>query len=179
MRKILWPWWTVLVWMAVWIASVLVVSIAQASCVKGRAHAAKSEDDTQSSTDKAGFHVISMHWDPVLRRRWALVGVCDHPDWPAVVMPMSDLRGEFSTTQSQEVRRAVLRAEPVVRAGDAVQLWSRQGDLRIEAAAIAEQNGGLGQVVRVRLMQRKTLGQQVEEEFSGVVRGPRDVEMQP
>ena len=179
MRKILWPWWTVLVWMAVWIAGILAVSIAQASCVEGRAHAAKSEQGGQSAADKAGFRVISMHWDPVLRRRWALVGVCEHPDWPAVAMPMSALESEPHTTQSQEVHQAALQTEPVVRAGDAVQLWSRQNDLRIEAAAIAEQSGGLGQIVRVRLMQRKTLGQQVEEEFSGIVRGPHDVEMQP
>jgi len=179
MRKILWPWWTVLVWMAVWMAGILAAPIAEASCLKGPAHARQSEEGGQSAADKAGFRVISMHWDAVLRRRWALVGVCDHPDWPAMVMPMSDLESEPHTTQSQEVHQEALRAEPVVRAGDAVQLWSRQGDLRIEAAAIAEQSGGLGQVVRVRLMQRKTLGQQVEEEFSGIVRGPRDVEMQP
>lgn len=179
MRKIPWPWWAALVWMAVWIAGILAVSIAQASCLKEAAHAVQSEDGGQSAADKAGLHVISMHWDPVLRRRWAVVGVCDHPDWPAVVMPMSDLESESHTTQSREVHQDALQAEPVVRAGDAVQLWSKQGDLRIEAAAIAEQSGGLGRIVRVRLMQRKTLGQQVEEEFSGIVRGPRDVEMQP
>jgi hypothetical protein len=67
---------------------------------------------------------------------------------------------------------------PVVRAGDVVRLWSREDAVRIELAAMAEENGGLGKTVRVRLMPRNTLGQQPEEQLLGVVRGPHDVEMQ-
>ncbi len=68
---------------------------------------------------------------------------------------------------------------PIVRAGDTVELWSRQGNLRMEMAAVAEQNGGIGEIVKVRLRPRQTLGAQSEKEFLAIVRGPRDVEMQP
>ena len=47
---------------------------------------------------------------------------------------------------------------PVVRAGDVVRLWSREEDVRIEVAAMAEESGGLGKTVRVRLMPRNNAG---------------------
>jgi hypothetical protein len=122
-----------------------------------------------------GFHVISTRWDPVLRTHWALIASCGHSEWPAVEVPV---RGLQVASSDSEQTPPFLRAAPVVRAGDSVQLWSVQGNLRIEVAAIAEQSGAVGQTMRVRLMQRKTLDQQTDKEFLAVVRGPGNVEMQ-
>ena len=177
MRRICWPWWTVLFWIAVWIVGVLAVTIAQASCARTPAEAARLAADgaTRPAAGDGGFRVESMRWDPILQQRWARIASCAHPEWPAVEMPVA-ASATLRTTPSRA--EALLPESPVVRAGDAVQLWIRQGDLRIEAAAIAEQSAEMGQTVRVRLMQRKTLGQQKEEEFRAVVRGPHDVEIE-
>lgn len=128
--------------------------------------------------DGGGFRVSAMRWDPLLRRRWAVVASCVHPEWPAVEMPLSsvDTRVAFVGEQVQAV--SFLPLLPIVRAGDVVQLWSQEEGVRIEVGAVAEESGTLGKTVRVRLIQRSTMGPQVEEQFLGVVRGPRDVEMQ-
>lgn len=127
-----------------------------------------------------GFRVKSTRWDPVLRQRWAQIVSCAHPEWPTVELEASSLQIDPSPSLEGDRNReeSLLPLMPVIRAGDVVQLWSQEGDLRIEVGAIAEQNAGMGKTVRVRLLQRKTLGQQVEEQFLGVVRGPHNVEMQ-
>lgn len=180
MRRMSWPWWTMLFWLAAWMFVVLVATVVQAECLDTPAAAAASVDSVNIFPPPAagGYRVASVRWDPVLRKRWALVVSCGHTEWPALEMPLPAI---------QKQRSAVRKAAPpalksslsTVRAGDAVELWSTQGDLRIEVAAVAEQNGGLGETVRVRLSQRQTLGTQPEKEFLAVVRGPRDVEMQP
>ena len=105
---------------------------------------------------------------------------CAHPESPTVELPAGiSLQSNLPQQSSQQPSAdSLLPLLPVVHAGDIVQLRSQEDALRIEVAAIAEQSGALGQPVRVRLMQRATLGQQIEEQFNGVVRGPHDVEMQ-
>ena len=136
---------------------------------------------TRQLRRKDGFRVTSTRWDPILHQRWAQVASCEHPEWPTVELPAGvSLQIAPVANKSAAARSAdsLLPLLPVVHAGDIVQLWSQEDVLRIEVAAIAEQSGALGQPVRVRLMQRATLGQQTEEQFNGVVRGPHDVEMQ-
>ena len=48
----------------------------------------------------------------------------------------------------------------------------------VVVAGVAEENGGLGKIVRVRLLRRNADDQATQERFLGVVRGPSDVEMQ-
>jgi hypothetical protein len=115
-----------------------------------------------------------MRWDSVLGETWVQVVSCDHPEWPPVELAVRGRRMETTESVSGDELFPQL---PVVRAGDAVELWSMQDDIRIEVAAIAEQSGALGKTVRVRLMHRETLGSQIEEQFMAVVRGPHDVEM--
>jgi hypothetical protein len=55
----------------------------------------------------------------------------------------------------------------------------QEGVLRIEAAGVSEESGGLGKTIRVRLLRRNTDDQSIAKQFSGVIRGPLDVEMQP
>jgi hypothetical protein len=174
---------------AAWIAAaslgaMLASNPAHAACASTRAEAAASSTvmpaPLAAMGERGGFRVISIHWDPILHQRWAQVASCAHPEWPTVELPTGiSLQSNLSQQSAQQPSaESVLPMLPVVHAGDIVQLWSREDDLRIEVAAIAEQSGALGQPVRVRLMQRATLGQQIEEQFNGVVRGPHDVEMQ-
>lgn len=140
----------------------------------GGVSAARNEQVSPAHCDGSVL-VTSVRWDPVLHRRWEMVVPCGHPDWPASELPAHGM----SASMKAQARTAAQSVTPplVVRAGDVVQLWSQQGSLRIEAAGIAEQGGSVGQIVRVRLAPRRTLGQQVEEQFRGVIRGPRNVEM--
>jgi hypothetical protein len=102
---------------------------------------------------------------------------CDHPEWPAVAVPLSDsilplrVRGQES---AKNIQPAV-----VIHAGEIVRLWKKETSLRIEVAGISEGNGGLGDPIKVRLLRRSIDDQSREEQFSGIVRGPSDVEMRP
>lgn len=178
MRKLYWPWWTMLFWVAAWLLCVLIATVVQAQCVRTPAAAAAAASVSSPTViASSGFRVVSTRWDPVLRQRWALVESCDHPEWPALEMPVPTVEKPQRIIKRDLVSLEKKIAPPVVRAGDAVQLWSIEGNLRIEVAATAEQSGRLGDTVRVRLMQRQAAGGQREEEFEGVVRGPQSVEM--
>lgn len=179
MRKMLWPRWTVLFWVVAWVSVVLVATVAQAECFETPAAAAASVSpgSTLPTVAAGGYRVASVRLDPFLHQRWVLVVSCNHPEWPAIEMPLPTMQMQRAVVR-ESASLALRASPPVVRAGDAVELWSRQGDLRIEMAAVAEQSGGIGETVRVRLMQRQTLGAQPEREFVAVVRGPRDVEME-
>ena len=159
---------------AAWAACASTPAAAVAGNVSGRSV------QLSAKGDDAGFRVQSERWDPVLREHWALVVSCAHPDWPAVefLSPVFAKSNLGLMQPGQTEGRGLFPSLPVVRAGDVVQLWSMQGDLRIEVAAMAEQSGGMGKIIRVRLMQRETLGPQIQEQFDAVVRGPRDVEME-
>jgi hypothetical protein len=128
-----------------------------------------------SPADGKGYRVASVRWDPVMQQSWATIVSCEHPEWPGV---------SLRTTEVSEVQRglgAPLREErsPLVRAGDIIELWRQEDLLRIEVSGIAEQSGGMGETIRVRLLRRQGSSQSVEEQFSGIVRGRADVEMQP
>ena len=164
-----------------WIAGLGVVgsSAAQAACPSTPAAAVGligNRVENSVAGDGGGFRVTSMRWDPLLRRRWALVVSCEHPEWPAVELPVPALESAARDGERDQAKYFLPRL-PVVRAGELVHLWSQEDNLRIDIGAVAEQNGAVGERVRVRLTQRNGLGNQIEEQFLGVVRGPRDVEI--
>jgi hypothetical protein len=123
-----------------------------------------------------GYRVTRIEADQVLGQRWAMIARCDHPEWPAFALPAN---GASSLASPGEAERSVTRTTPIVRAGDVVRLWRQESFLRIEVAGVSEESGGLGKTIRVRLLHRNTDDQSIPERFSGVVRGPLDVEMQP
>jgi hypothetical protein len=123
-----------------------------------------------------GYRIAKIQLDPVLSQSWAMIIPCDHPGWPAVALP---LRNSISPTQFKVQEGATKILTPVVHAGDIVRLWRQESFLRIEVGGISEGNGGLGDLVRVRLLRRNTDDQSITEQFSGIVRGPFDVEMKP
>jgi hypothetical protein len=128
---------------------------------------------------KDGYRVTKIGSDPVLGQRWAMIASCGHPEWPAFALATN---GATSLTSPQEAQRSLadgVRTAPVIRAGDIVRLWKQEKLLRIEVAGVSEESGGLGKTIRVRLLHRNTDDQSIPEQFSGVIRGPSDVEMQP
>jgi hypothetical protein len=125
---------------------------------------------------KAGYRIASVRWDPLLRQRWAKFVNCAHPERPAIALLMSPLKQDGPP--STPAARQTAAAFPVVHAGDLVRLWSQEGNLRIEASGTAEASGASGSTIRVRLLYSGLDGQYQQQTFQGVVRGPRDVEMQ-
>jgi hypothetical protein len=185
MRGICWMHRRALLWwvLGLSLSGTIATSAVWAACANTPAGAAaglKGANTLFALKQDGGFRVQSLRWDPVLRQRWALVVSCAHPEWPAIeiVSQISDGATLPSGETAQGRANSLVPLLPVMRAGDEVQLWSQEGDLRIEVAALAEQNGSLGKTIRLRLMRRETLGSQVQEQFYGIVRGPHNVEMQ-
>lgn len=141
----------------------------------------QSQPLTQTKANK-GYRMISIHWDPVLRQNWATIARCDHPEWPEL-----SVRTEQMSTRSdrsaQSINQAAdmpsISAPVIVHAGDIVRLWKNEDLLRIEVTGMAEENGGVGKRIRVRLRRRNADDQSQEEQFTGIVRGPSNVEMEP
>jgi hypothetical protein len=133
---------------------------------------------SQSALSKAGYRIASIRWDPLLSQRWAKLVSCAHPERPAIAMLMPSLKQIGAPSTSAAAARQTAEPFVVVHAGDLVRLWSQEGNLHIEASGIAEANGATGSTVRVRLLHSGLDGQYQEQTFQGVVRGPRDVEMQ-
>jgi hypothetical protein len=120
-----------------------------------------------------GYQVKWIESDLVLRQKWAMVIRCGHPDWPAFAVPVNGASSFAATSATESVR-----TPPMVRAGDIVRLWRQESLLRFEVSGVAEESGGLGSTIRVRLATRDTYEQSVQERFSGVIRGPWSVEIQ-
>jgi hypothetical protein len=132
------------------------------------------------TNEGGGYRVTSVESDPLSGQRWAMISSCDHPERPAFSLQAA---GSDSSEQSRprEPQTVTDRAQvmPVVHVGDTVRLWRQEAVLRIELAAVAEENGSLGKLIRVRLLRRNTDNQSTQTEFTGIVRGKLDVEMQP
>lgn len=128
--------------------------------------------------ENSGYRVTRIQSDPVLGLKWAMIISCGHPEWPAFT-----LRANRATSITLQRRDGSLtesvKTAPVVHAGDIVRLWRQESLVRIEIAGVSEESGGLGSTIRVRLLRGNTDDQSIPEQFSGVVRGPLNVEIQP
>lgn len=153
-------------------------AFAATACVGTPEAAAKLAGSNASSSptpEGKGYRVTNVRWDPVMRQSWATIVSCGHPEWPGFAMRTADAQRR-STGLSAEMHEDI---SPMVRAGDVVELWRQEDRLRIDVTGIAEQSGSIGQTIRVRLLRRQESSQSAEEQFSGVVRGRANVEMQP
>jgi hypothetical protein len=129
-----------------------------------------------SVLENGGYRVTKIQSDPVLGQRWAVVASCEHPEWPEFALPTNGA-SSFVTTARSAAKRA--NTAPMIRAGDIIQLWKQEDLLRIEVAGISEENGDLGKSIRVRLLRGSADDQSIPERFSGIVRGPSNVEIRP
>lgn len=124
-----------------------------------------------------GYRITTVRWDPLLNQRWAMIASCGHPERPAIAMLLPGPKTQNTLISSQVSAQRMQSPFPVVHAGDLVQLWSQEENLRIQAAGRAEENGAIGKKVRVRLIHSGfDIGQ--DQTFIGTVRGPGDVEIQ-
>lgn len=119
----------------------------------------------------SGRRVEGYRWDTVLRQRWAVRSSCGHPERPQFAEAVAG--SEALAAQVIEATR------PVVRPGDAVRVRMSTGCVRMELAAVAEENGFTGKKIRVRLEHVSDDPSGVQQRMVAVVRGPGAVEVLP
>lgn len=157
------------------------VSFAQTGCAKTPAAAMerfRAASSIPTPAEGPGYRVTGIHSDPVLGQNWVSIANCEHPDWPEVSFRAEGIDG-VPSRRVEKARAELFPSVPVVRAGDIVRLWRQEDLLRIEVTGVAEQSGGIGKTIRVRLLRRSMDDGPKEEELTGIVRGPSDVEMLP
>ena len=123
------------------------------------------------------YRVVRIQSDLILGQTWAMVIRCDHPDWPAMAFPLQN-----SILLGRSRVHEIAKNTPVsvvIHAGDVVRIWRQDLFSRLEVTGISEENGRLGEVIKVRLIRRNTDDHSVSEQYSGIVRGPSNVEMKP
>jgi len=155
--------------------------VAGAACYKtpGLAiQAVMSGSSLSVVSSDSGYQVAKIQSDPVLGHRWAMVVTCGHSNWPAFALPVSGSESPALSDVSKQPRAHDIGATPVVRAGEIVQLWRQEEFFRIEMTGVAEENGDLGKIIRVRLVHANGDYQSPLLQLAGVVRGPSDVEIQ-
>ena len=153
---------------------------AQAACYKTPRSAIDSLEMNSRVSDASesnGYRVTGIQSDPVLRQRWVMISSCSHPEWPAVALPATGTTSLKVPFMGKNPLIEGVRQTPVIHAGDIVRLWRQEDLLRIEVAGVSEESAGLGQTVRVRLLRGNNDDQSIPEQFSGIVRGPSNVEI--
>jgi hypothetical protein len=169
-----------------WIAmlnmhSASVIGSAQTACYSTPSAAIESLKASLSPSPalySSGYRVIGVQSDPVLGQRWAMVASCEHAEWPVLAV-QTGASDAAALSQKNQVLTVNSSSIPMVHAGEIVRLWKQEDLLRIEVAGVSEESGSLGKTIQVHLLPQSTDGQGVPKRFSGIVRGPLDVEMQP
>lgn len=154
----------------------------QAACFKTPRSAIDSlqaNSSISAASNNSGYRVAGVQSDPVLGQRWAMIINCSHPEWPLVALQATGAILIATPFERKHSSMNNVKQTPVIYAGDIVRLWRQEELLRIEVAGVAEENAGVGQRVRVRLLRRNTDDQSIQEQFAGVVRGPSNVEILP
>jgi hypothetical protein len=167
---------------------VVLVLVAVGVCPAVRAASGGGAAAVATVAVPKGYRVREVRWDPVLQRSWAVLESVDHPERPTMaVLPEMQGRagmgvrvGAASGLSTDSGGRSVVvtTAPPVlvVHAGDQVLLRSEDANLRLQLTAVAEENGGVGDRVRVRLL-GGSFDEQGAKRVTGIVRGPGEVEM--
>jgi hypothetical protein len=128
-----------------------------------------------------GWVLREVHWDPILRHAWEVFADPVHPERPTVAVLLSGTEEQFARSAAEAHSRAVAAAVPVVRVGDRVVLWSAEKNLRLQLAAVAEENGAIGDHIRLIISGAAWEGSSAggAQAVHGVVRSASDVEMEP
>ena len=154
----------------------------QATCYTtphGAVNALQANSSIYAGSESGGYRVTGIQFDPVLEQRWVMIGNCSHPEWPTIALKTTGAIPLRAPLKRRNPSIDSVRQTPVVRAGDSIRLWKQEDILRIEVAGVSEGNAGLGQTVLVRLLRSNTGDQLVPQQFSGIVRGPANVEILP
>jgi hypothetical protein len=161
---------------------IAVASSAQAICYSTPRTAIDAVSKSSSfspASNISGYRVTKIQSDPVLGQRWAMIANCGHPEWPEFALPANGASSRGGVQETKHSLNESVKIALVIHAGDIVRLWKQESHLRIEVTGVSEESGGLGKAIRVRLLRRNTDDQSIPQQFSGVVRGPSNVEIQP
>lgn len=127
-----------------------------------------------------GYRVIARRWDVALNIGWELRQDCAHPDWPARSVAVSaGVVDRSLNNPSVRQQHSPPAFQPLlVRAGDPVTLWLQDDRVRIQMTGVAEQSARSGERVSVQITRQTDDAGLTVQRFTGVVRGPGDVEME-
>lgn len=134
----------------------------------GQAGIASDRSNTQASAD---YEMAAVHWDPVLKRSWAVL--CKNEGTPAVLVPLKGRAPALTVSPF-----------PVIHAGEVVRVLQKDANIRLELTGIAEENGAVGNHVRVHLLS-PLKGMSDSQDGWGlrpkalvaIIRGPHQVEI--
>lgn len=145
--------------------------------IAGQCSKSGTQTVIQGAGIPTGYEVTAIREDRLMNRSWAVLISCEHPGYPAALLPLND------SLSSKPLHKA---AQPVIHAGEAIVLFRRANSLHMELAAIAEESGAIGSRIRVHLQPLVHGGPNAETAFSaapptlrGLVRGPHQVELEP
>ncbi|HEX3472917.1 MAG TPA: hypothetical protein VHT28_17190 [Silvibacterium sp.] len=153
-------------------ASLAVISIlisSQPLCLGASGSVCKQTKPAFSSTSAIDSIVVDHYvFDATLKRSWAVMIDCRHPDWPAQAI---EIRPAVSTSPaaSAALATAPRPSIPVIRSGSPVELW-QDGKAHIQLSGIAMESAIVGQSIQVRAGLGSSL-------LRGIVRGPHSVEL--
>lgn len=140
----------------------------------------------QARAQLRGLRVRTVRWDGVLRQNWAVLEDVAHPERPLwaeltdSVEPLLDPGSSAAASSHSEAPKTAPPFVPkpmVMHYGDRVRLWRTERNVRIEMYATAEASAAIGDEVKLRIPGSGTDGDGGWR-VVGVVRGPRDVEME-
>ena len=133
----------------------------------------------RESLTAQGWVLRGVHWDPILRHAWEVFVDPAHPERPTAAVLADGPRQELARGAAEERERVVAVALPVVRVGDRVVLWSTEKNIRLQLAAVAEENSAIGEHIRLRIPGAAwENGPNSQQPVRGIVRSAADVEME-
>jgi len=134
----------------------------------------------RASLATRGWLLREVHWDPVLRQAWAIFADPAHPERPSVAVPAEAADQAAARGRAEAAALTTVARLPVVHVGDRVRLWREEKNLRLELAAVAEENGAVGDSIRLSIAGAAWEGGPAgQQAVRGVVRGAAEVEMEP
>jgi hypothetical protein len=138
------------------------------AAVRAFASGAPVEDGSED-----GYKVVGVRSDPVLAVNWADVRRCGHPEWPGVSVATT-AAGGFVAARAAAV---VVRGPLLVRAGEVVQVWRNEANVRFEVSAVSD-GGGVVDRIRLHIVTHEEDGGDSVRYVFGLVRGAGNVEME-
>jgi hypothetical protein len=138
--------------------------------------ATSAHGGVKNTSGEDGYRIKAVRWDPLLSQHWAMIESCQHPERPVVALPLSEFAPKSISALAHRGDQSAPLPFPVIHAGDLVQMWRQEQDLRIEIAGRAEESAAIGSRVRIRLL-RSGFEFGTEQIVTGIVRGPGDVEI--
>ena len=129
-----------------------------------------------------GSRMVAVKRDAVKDLHWAVMVDCAHPEWPAKLVPLAGKDVVAVSAQTAAVIKAPAAvvnegASLVVRAGETVRVWSNNGMVKMEMTGVAQESGGVGKRIRVRMLRQGMESIATEKVVTGLVAGLGSVEM--